>query len=536
MMHDLSSKAKRLYALYFLVILLNGVWLCGLVFVSIALVFQLPIALMLPWLLLCVGALYPAYLYFVVSPNYSVGNQLRQLDVRDIDMQDRHEKLCAQMVDELALSAGVMPPYVHIVRTHAINAATLRDGAGHHLLITYGATRLDKTALYGLIGHEYGHILADDVALAHRMGVLSACLDFLHDLADGVEQHALYHLKIKNTPYFFATLAISMLLRAMSSISHAINQVIGRKFFHTRELMADYQSVMLTRCLGVKEALLAIRRTPFRANLPIDTHLAHCCFADPDNSGYHPENDARIGALHNIDIMPQSVPFALDDTPKRQFSPQGFEMVQGDTLNPQGRFDPEISGIATFAHLKKITLHATINSALHTPDTLFVALWRVRALAYARQSVVLQDDDNAPLLRALCQYDRRMDVPLLWLCVQKMGAQNIPSSCVAQNVSDAHTLANALIIHPFTGVLKNHTSMQATKSQMPLMDCLHGNTTTTIDKIYQIPVDSALITKAMYSFDVLNQAQYDALWLLCQRFAIDSKMLTKAIDMQQNLL
>lgn len=90
--------------------------------------------------------------------------------------RDRRERQLLNVVDEMALAAGIASPRVYLLeRETAINAFA----AGYHpsqavLTVTAGTLqRLTRDELQGVVGHEFSHILNGDMRLnLHLIGVL----------------------------------------------------------------------------------------------------------------------------------------------------------------------------------------------------------------------------------------------------------------------------------------------------------------------------------------------------------------------------
>lgn len=293
-----EKRAKRLYALYFLVIAMNGV----LIWAFLALLAYYVLGLSVLWALVAffVGllAIYPWYLYGVLRRDFSLTLHLSLMNVRDFDPSHLDERRIMRVVDELAISANIAPPVLHLAKSRAINAMTLHDGVCYHLVLTAGVRDLSTAAIYGVIGHEFGDIMSGDVEVAYRMARAKACVAALHHTAERWDEHATYHIARQNAVDFWWYIVPSLILRPFSWLGYHAAKHLGARYFYERELLADIASVHITRMDGVATALNQTRTHAYgsRVNLPIFIH--HCCFLPPDGNAHrsdsHPSLPVRL--------------------------------------------------------------------------------------------------------------------------------------------------------------------------------------------------------------------------------------------------
>ena len=235
-----------------------------------------------------------------------------------------------EIAQQLAIAAGLQTPILYVLPDEqGINGFV----AGRHsqdmvLVVTQGALdKLSDEALYGLIGHEYGHILHGDATFNLQLMVVLAGLQILYDWSDPISNH------IYNYPYFDSdsisqkslsqrqvdTLARNteaqtanftthsewvaywqqqsqqqqssakrqskwvqtppiidrqaprsvwtLLLHGLSFSSMASAQLIKHSFNRERELLADATSVQLTRTPAIIETLKAIHKDSLGSRL-----------------------------------------------------------------------------------------------------------------------------------------------------------------------------------------------------------------------------------------------------------------------------
>lgn len=176
--------------------------------------------------------------------------------------QDLAEQRLLNVVEEMALAAGLPVPAVYVLDDSGINAfaagLTPRDAV---IGITRGAlTRLDRDELQGVIAHEFSHILHGDmrlnlqlVALLHGLLLVALMGEFLLRSQRGSASRS---SKDNSAIVFFLGGAVLWLLGAVGSwFGKLIRAAVSRQ----REYLADASAVQFTRNPeGIAGALLQI--------------------------------------------------------------------------------------------------------------------------------------------------------------------------------------------------------------------------------------------------------------------------------------
>jgi len=235
-----------------------------------------------------------------------------------------------EIAQQLAIAAGLQTPILYVLPDEqGINGFV----AGRHsqdmvLVVTQGALdKLSDEALYGLIGHEYGHILHGDATFNLQLMVVLAGLQILYDWSDPISNHisnfryfdsdsisqkslsqrqvdmlarnteaqtanftthsewvaywqqqsqqqqssAKRQSKWVQTPPIIDRQAPrsvwTLLLHGLSFSSMASAQLIKHSFNRERELLADATSVQLTRTPAIIETLKAIHQDSLGSRL-----------------------------------------------------------------------------------------------------------------------------------------------------------------------------------------------------------------------------------------------------------------------------
>jgi len=235
-----------------------------------------------------------------------------------------------EIAQQLAIASGLSTPILYVLPDEqGINGFV----AGRHsqdmvLVVTQGALdKLSDEALYGLIGHEYGHILHGDANFNLQLMVVLAGLQILYDWSDPISNHISEYRYfdsdissqkslsqrqvdvlarsteaqtasftthsewvtywqtqsqqqqssakqqsrwVQNRPVInrHAPRSVwTLLLHGLSFSSMASAQLIKHSFNRQRELLADATSVQLTRTPAILETLKAIHQDSLGSRL-----------------------------------------------------------------------------------------------------------------------------------------------------------------------------------------------------------------------------------------------------------------------------
>lgn len=271
-----------------------------------------------------------AYQHEPVSPVRYSSRHIAVRDERDFPPVYRRYYEFAQ---QLAIASGLSMPILYVMpNEQGINGFV----AGRHtqdmvLVVTQGALdKLSDEALYGLIGHEYGHIMHGDAKFNLQLMVVLAGLQILYDWSDPIEnltsghsRHSSYFDSMTRREASVAQRKIdsqardleaktadftthsewvthwqtqaqrstelrknsalplpsrvfdrnaprsvwTLLLQGLSFSSMASAQLIKHSFNRERELLADATSIQLTRSPAILETLKAIHQDSLGSRL-----------------------------------------------------------------------------------------------------------------------------------------------------------------------------------------------------------------------------------------------------------------------------
>ncbi len=203
----------------------------------------------------------------------------RELGGRELDRNttDFHERRLLNLVEEMAIAAGVPVPAVYVMDAEeSINAfAAGKTPSDAVIGVTRGAmTLLNRDELQGVIAHEFSHILNGDMRLNLRlMGLLFGIL-FLALIGEFMLRNAFRGVGSSNRKEG-ASLALVVLLAGIGLmiigyVGAFFANLIKASVSRQREFLADASAVQFTRNPdGIAGALKKI------AGLSAGSRLAH---------------------------------------------------------------------------------------------------------------------------------------------------------------------------------------------------------------------------------------------------------------------
>ena len=199
-----------------------------------------------------------------------------------LDPQDPKETQLVNVVEEMAIAAGVPRPRIWIVDDPDPNAfATGTDPLHSHVAVTRGLLDLcNRDELQGVIAHELGHVKNLDVRLMTTLAALVGAVALMHDGASRMFRPGggSRDEGRKASPLVLALLVVWIVSWILAPI---IAQLLALGVSRKREYLADAMSAQFTRNpLALASALQKIEG----AEAPT-THIkrgaAHLCIADP---------------------------------------------------------------------------------------------------------------------------------------------------------------------------------------------------------------------------------------------------------------
>jgi heat shock protein HtpX len=218
----------------------------------------------------------------------------------DLVSEDAEPQL-HNVVEEMAIAAGLPKPRVTVIETPALNAfATGMDEGSATIGVTRGLLgALNREELQGVVAHETGHILNADIRYMTAVAMLVGLIALLCDGALRVLRHGARRK---------GAIVLAPLL-VFAILAPVVSQVVRFAVSRQREYLADATAVQLARNpMGLIGALrkLGASAEPFRG---VNRATQHIFIVNPfrefDDSALglfatHPSIEARIERLRNL--------------------------------------------------------------------------------------------------------------------------------------------------------------------------------------------------------------------------------------------
>ncbi len=364
---------------------------------------------------------------------------------------DAEERRLLNIVEEMAIAAGMPVPRVYVLRDNSINA--FAAGKSHNTAVigvTRGAiTLLNRDELQGVIAHEFSHILNGDMRLNLRLlGVLNGIL-----LIGIIGEYILRTLRIRTSGRKDSAGAIVLIGIGLLVIGYAgtfFGKWIKASVSRQREYLADASAVQFTRNKdSIAGALKKIGGLDDGSLLesPSASEYSHAYFAEGVTEfmqsmfATHPPLDKRI---RQIDpswdgqyILPELHKLTEEEDKKEPEKPNPFLAMGGAAAAIIATSEQLIEQIGTVSE-ESIEYAREMLAAI--PEKLRAAAenpWSARAVIYTlllteqkdqQQAWLLleqyADKDMPELSRELYSLSRDMDeslvIPLMELSVNAM--------------------------------------------------------------------------------------------------------------------
>lgn len=219
------------------------------------------------------------------------------------------EPVLHNVVEEMAIAAGITRPQLFVIETDALNAfATGMSPARSAIGVTRGLLNsLNREELQGVIGHEMGHIVNWDIRYATAVGVIVGLIALV---SDGALRSLYFSGRSRNSGKAGGGAVFVMLaLIAFAALAPVFAFLVQMAVSRQREFLADATSVRLTRHPeGLIAALekLAATAEPFRG---ANRATQHMFIVNPFRnfkektsrlSATHPPLALRINRLRNL--------------------------------------------------------------------------------------------------------------------------------------------------------------------------------------------------------------------------------------------
>lgn len=276
----------------------------------------------------------------------AMGGRLLNVATRDGD-----ERRFLNVVEEMAIAAGLPVPAVYVLDDPAINAFA----AGHSpqdavIGITHGAiTQLDRDELQGVVAHEFSHILNGDMRLNLRLVALLHGLLLIgligHLLLRGASGRRMMGTN-RNNNGRAVVLGLGAALMVIGYVGTLCGNLIKAAVSRQREFLADASAVQFTRHPdGIGGALkkIAASRHGSQVQAANAAEFSHLYFSRGIRAANgmlatHPPLEERIRRLEPG--WDGSLPNALEPRPSKpsssEYDDAGDESVASTSEDARG--------------------------------------------------------------------------------------------------------------------------------------------------------------------------------------------------------
>ena len=240
-------------------------------------------------------------LYAMQGWFFGASQVLAASQARAVDLSIPEEKQFQNVVEEMAIAAGVPPPKAYVLPDSDPNAfAVGRDPAHASIAVTKGLLQaLDREELQGVVGHEMSHVRNLDIRAMTLVTALFGAAMLLSDVA----RRGLYwgggrssRRDSRDSGGGAIMLVLFLLWMMLAVLAPFLGQLLVFAVSRSREYLADASGAELTRNpLGLASALrkIASAHEPTRV---ITQGTAHLCITDPRGM---PLND-KEGGMANL--------------------------------------------------------------------------------------------------------------------------------------------------------------------------------------------------------------------------------------------
>jgi len=198
--------------------------------------------------------------------SYLYGDRLVLASSRAREVGAQDEPRLHNLVEGLAIAAGIPKPRIYVVPEQAPNAfATGRDPEHASIAVTDGLlATMDRVELEGVIGHELAHVLDRDMLLGTIVATLVGAVVLMSEfLMRSWFWGGLGGRRGNDNRGGPATLILFGVGFALMVLAPIAGEVIKRAVSRNREFLADAQGAMLTRYPpGLASALRKIGASP----------------------------------------------------------------------------------------------------------------------------------------------------------------------------------------------------------------------------------------------------------------------------------
>ncbi len=234
----------------------------------------------------------------------------RALPLEGLGAADPRAQQLRNVVEEMAIAAGLPPPRIYVVPDPDPNAfATGPDPEHASIAVTAGLLeRLNREELQGVVAHEMAHIRNYDTRTMTVTAALLGTILLMHDWAGRLARSRALRAGGRGRGKGGGPFLLLWLLLIL--VAPLVGRLLAMTVSRTREFQADATAAELTRNpLGLAAALRKLEEA-FEPTRSVSRGVAHLCIVDPlglkaalregfwaDLIATHPPIAARIARL-----------------------------------------------------------------------------------------------------------------------------------------------------------------------------------------------------------------------------------------------
>jgi heat shock protein HtpX len=211
---------------------------------------------------------------------------LSSCGVKELDPNNPAEKQWQNVVEEMAIAAGIPVPKMYVIPDTDPNAfATGRDPEHSSIVVTRGLLNaLNRDELQGVAAHEMSHIRNYDIRFMLVLAALVGAIALISDWAGRALFRSNRRSRSKSKSSGRGMIILFVIWIVAVILAPVMARLLAMCVSRRREYLADASAAELTRNpLGLASALEKISAAvePTRS---IKLGSAHLCIADPSGS------------------------------------------------------------------------------------------------------------------------------------------------------------------------------------------------------------------------------------------------------------
>ena len=237
----------------------------------------------------------------------TLARELRGTRISEIT-SDPNEKMIVNVVEELAIAAGIAAPAIYVLKDdRTINAfAAGKEPKDYVIGVTRGAIdRLSRNQLQAVMAHEFSHIINGDTRLNLRLigmlagvQVMARIAAFLFNMGAGKTSGAKSGLGSGDLRGQIIAIVLGTLVYPIGALGEFTARLVKLAVNRQREFLADASAVQLTRDpVALCEALHLIAFGGSRVGNPnaslVSHHIFRRCLASLARSARYASTDYR---------------------------------------------------------------------------------------------------------------------------------------------------------------------------------------------------------------------------------------------------